>query len=592
VKLKETPKLDGRVVAEAEVSQESVLTRVRHFAVLRATHRALTPSSSEPPDAGEQAVIRGIRERLGELRARFGEDGSVGEAGAPRPDELQELDGALAGYRRLLLSKVESLPLSQLRASLAAHTHQQRVEVAALLQLCLESEKTPARFLRIVDFVITLLCIEQRNGAWVVAIDPANLNDVVRERCALCAHLDSTAEARIVTRFQEAAARVAPAASAAPVLKEISAYKADIASFYFNPAVLRCIVGYNAAARNHFEARLRERREHDAAIDDELGLFAPLQGSDPRTAGEALPPHESPGVVAVQEAIRRRLLDAESTRGPAERIAEALDLSWLGRDEREALLDPAGAGTGRLMRMSVVLGHLAHCLSTHRAEFEGLGLREADLDAWICAIGEEVQREIDTLIQENAYDGAVRLGDVKSRFLTAVLLVSRRRLGRRGQHREEDTFNREAIDLVRQHLERERFRQKNPIFMDLFGGGWRRTVALASVFSLVGLLAVVELAPNTDPRRIDELEYWQARDLSPILTSAYRDHAGDHSMFVGTVGPRWAQLDRATRRQYAEVIQAKVQERGVEEVLLFDESRVLQAHYFEGAWRSSLAWNP
>jgi hypothetical protein len=595
LQLHDPPKLEDAIAGEAPVTRDDVVARVRRFAVLRAAQRALTPSSTEPIDTTESGVISGIRRRLGALTARFDACDGAALPESRLDDELRALDDALAGFARSLLAIVEKISLAQLRASLSGQTHPQRVEVAALLQLCLEGEPTPSRYLRVVDFLVTLLSTGMRDGKWVVEIDPANLNDTVRNRCALTGYIDTAVEARIVSRFQGAAERVASGPGDVAIMEEISAYKVDVASFYFNPAILRCIVGYNVAARNHFEERMRRGREMDAAIDDELGLFAPLVDQDPRAgtdpAAGLLPPHESPGVLAVQEAIRRRLQQAELARGPAERIAEGLDLDWLAEAERSALLEPEHEDIGRIVRLTVVLGHLAMSLPEHEPEFTALGLREGHLDAWICALGDEVQAQIDTLIRDNRYDGAVRLGDVKSRYLAAVLLVARRRLGRRGAHRDEaDNLERDAIGLVREHLERERFNKRPPVFNDLFGGGWRRTLALSAVGLLVAFLAIIEIVPSSHPRKIRELEHWQARDISTVLTSAYRDYADDRSMFVGILAPHWSELAPNTRYQHAEVIRTKVLERGVEEVLLFDEDRVLQAHYFEGAWRTTLGW--
>jgi hypothetical protein len=585
--------LEEAVVADAPVTQEDVHRRVRRFAVLRAAQRALDPSHTGDAELG---VIRGLREELVALTRHFEGGASDARSAPPIDDALHGVDAALDGYSRTLLERVQATPLSQLRASLASESHEERVEVTALLELCLAAERTPSRFLRVVDLLVTMLSVGWRGGRWVVEFDPANLNDVVRNRCWQAGHVDTSVESRIVDRFRAAAERVESGSDAAAVMKEMSAYKVDVASFYFVPAILRCIVGYNVAARNYFEERMRRGRELDAEINDELGSFAPLSESDPRVCSKApqhtLPPHESPGVLAVQEAIRKRLAEVTGPEGPAERIAARLDLGWLESDERNALLAPSDDGIRCTIRMTVVLGHLAMCLPDHPDDFASLGLKVPHLDAWICELGEEVQSEIDTLIQGNAYDGAVRLGDIKSRFLAAVLLVARRRLGRNSKGGGYDGFDREAIDLVREHLERERLLRAPPMFMDLLGGGWRRTVALTGVFTLVLGLLFVEWAPSNEPRKVRELEKWEARELSSVLQTAYRDHADDDSIFVGTLGPAWFDLDGNTRRKHAEIIQQRVADRGVEEVMLYDRKRVLQAHYAQGEWRVTRGWEP
>ena len=88
------------------------------------------------------------------------------------------------------------------------------------------------------------------------------------------------------------------------------------------------------------------------------------------------------------------------------------------------------------------------------------------------------------------------------------------------------------------------------------------------------------------------MEKWQAQELSPLLISAYRDHADDDSILIGTVADRWLDLDGEERRSHAVLIQQRVAERGVEEVMLYDRKRVLHAHYAGGVWRRTRGWKP
>ncbi len=594
MKLRSTASLepDEREYVEAPVTRECVSERVRRYTRLRAAHRALTPSAPELMEQADRGSLRGIRERLRELTAHF-------EDGAPEPpplhDALRAVDDALAGYRRKLLAVVERTPLAQLRASLSGETHPQRVEVSALLQLCLDAEPVPARYLRPVDFLVTLLCGGLRDGKWVMELDPADLNEAVRERCGARSALDSSAEAPIVRRFQQAAERITSGGDSSAITREMAAYKSEIAAFYFEPSVLRCIVGYNVAARNHFEDRLRRGREIDSAIDDELGLFAPLLDDDPRAKrGPGLPVHEAPGVIAVQEAIRRRLLGEDGAEGPADRVAATLDLGWLEPTDREAFLDPRSDGIPRLVRMTVVLGHLALASAEHGRDLAALSLHESQLDAWVGAVGDEAQREVDTLIRGNEYDGAVRLGQTKSRFLAAARVVARRRQGRGvGRPDASETLDHEALGLLRESLERERLRESPRVFFDLLGGGWKRTAAFSALGLLIAGLAIPELVPSSDPRRVDHLGGGALGDVSSLLESGYRDHAeGDTSMFIGTVSERWARMGSEERRQNADLIRDRVAERGVGEVLLFDAERVLQAHWVSGQWLTASGFSP
>ncbi len=276
--------------------------------------------------------------------------------------------------------------------------------------------------------------------------------------------------------------------------------------------------------------------------------------------------------------------------GPAERLAAALDLGLLETADRDAFRDPEQTGTALLIRMTVVLSHLAMIHSEREAELAALSLHESQLDGWICALADEVQREVDTLIRGNRFDGALRLGEIKSHFLTGVRIVARRRLGRTVAADAERELAHEATDLLRDYLEKERLNRKPPIFNDLLGGGWRRTVALTGVGSLVAFLAVAEVMPSRDPRRVDELDTRQARGFDPMLASGYRDHAATGSMFIGTLASSWAELDPAARRAHAELIRERALGEGAVEILMFDGDRVLQAHWSEGHWRT-ISWS-
>jgi hypothetical protein len=579
--------LDASVLRDAPLAREHVGDRVRHFARLRAAHRALSPSSADPLAEADPALIGSIRDCLRTLKEQT--DRPDAEVAVSRA-MLQQLEETLDAYQKKLIGWVGRLPLAQLRASLSSDTHAGRIEASALLQICLESEPVPKRLLHVVDFLITLLVASRRGDAWVMDLDPADLNDVIRARCS-ARHLETSAESRIVRRFQQAADQLSSSPNAADLVRDISGYKAEVAAFYFVPSILRCVVGYNIAARNHFQSRVQRGRALDAAIDEDFGLFAPLQCDDPRAARPAdrggLAAHEAPGVIAVQEAIRRRVIDDVISDGPAERLAAALDLGLLEEADRDAFRDPEQTGTALLIRMTVVLGHLAMICDDHEAELAALALHAAQLDAWICTVADDVQREVDTLIRGNSFDGAMRLGEIKSRFLTAVRIVSRRRLGRNVEAEAEPGIAHEATDILRDYLEKERLKSDAPVFNDLLGGGWRRTVALSSVGLLISVFGIGNLLPSRDPRRIQVLETRQAREFDPILTSSYRDHADRGSMFIGTLSSNWAQLGSADRRAHAELIRDRALQSGAAEVMLFDGNRVLQAYWSAGAWRTA-----
>ena len=597
MKLKEQPKLSVDSVSVEGATRANAQARVRRFAVLRAAQRAMAPSSRDPASKVDLAALDTIRGQLRGLVERF-EEQDDGELGALEgsQDDLVELDRALDGYARLLLSKLDVITLAQLRASLSSESDASRTEMAALLELCMASEPTPSKYLAVVDLLITLLASEKRDGVWFVQTDPANLNDGVRQRCLEAGGCEPGVEAMILKRFQQAAQRLTREKNGSHLLREISAYKDEIAGFFFVSSVLRCVIGYNVVARNYFEVRKQAHRDADDRIDEEIGALVDEPGAEEAAVREPvqrlISPGDSPGVLAVQEAIQRRLAKADPVNGPAARLAANLDLSWLGAPERYAFLEAEDDELGHILRMTVVLGHLAMMLGEQEPDLAALGLHASQLDPWICALGEEVQSKINDLIRSD-YADALHLGGTKSRFLQAVLLLARRRSDPARQKfkgsQEADSFNRDAISILREYLEREKFRKSAPMFLDLMGGGWHRTVALTAVGLMVAWVGLLHLEPAGE-RSVDNFSKVEAREVSPFLASAYRDHARQGSMFVATVARSWDDLARKERRLEAERILFRMLEKGVHEVLLYDPEKVLIGHYKNESWRTRTGW--
>ncbi len=576
----------GRAQRSETDPRQEIAERSRRFATLRAAQRALRSSRSEVRDL---AALREIQRWLQRLAVRA--DGPESSRLAPEQvrQELEQLDGALDGYAALLHRRLDETQVAQLRASLSARSREHRAEALALLELCLESPEASSRYLHVADYVITLLCTHERDGVWLLDADPANLSDFVRERCAATHACGSALEASIAARFQHAAERLAKGEGGDAVVREMAAYKAEIAAFYFVPAVLRCVIGYNAAARNSFERSLQAERELDSAIDAETGFAPPT--AEENEAGRRLAPHEHPGVLAVEEALQQRILGAGNDAGPAARLACGLDLELLQEGDRQAFADLRDESQ-RLVRMTVVLGHLALQLSESRADVTALGLHESQLGVWICDLGEEVQSEIDSRIRVDYWD-ALRLSDTKSRFLTAVLIAARRRYDEARQRwkgsGEEDHLDRDVLDLVREYLEKSRLHEAPLPFFDLLGGGWRRTLALGAVALLMLGVALSHLGPG-DPRAVHELSQRQKLSLSPYLEDAYRDFADDGSILVATAKPSFMELTPRQRKQTLEKVLVEALQVGVEELLIFDAERVLQAHWVDRTWRTDRAW--
>ena len=66
------------------------------------------------------------------------------------------------------------------------------------------------------------------------------------------------------------------------------------------------------------------------------------------------------------------------------------------------------------------------------------------------------------------------------------------------------------------------------------------------------------------------------------MKDGYRDHARKGSLFIGTVGPDWAGLPPAERRQNADRLVAELSHSGIREILLYDSAQRLVVHHADG----------
>src|SRR5262245_20699059 len=90
---------DPEVVRDAALARDHVGDRVRHFARLRAAHRALTPSSADPRGEVDAGLIDSIRECLRDLKEQV--DRPDREIAVSRA-ALQRLDEAIDAYQKKL----------------------------------------------------------------------------------------------------------------------------------------------------------------------------------------------------------------------------------------------------------------------------------------------------------------------------------------------------------------------------------------------------------------------------------------------------------------------------------------------------------
>lgn len=106
-----------------------------------------------------------------------------------------------------------------------------------------------------------------------------------------------------------------------------------------------------------------------------------------------------------------------------------------------------------------------------------------------------------------------------------------------------------------------------------------------SAAKATGIAALLAFAANVWWGRVGDVRELSKHDLAAIsasLVSAYRDHGGADSLFIGTVGPEWLDQSLSQRESDAKKIVEKLQHTGVREVLLYDGARRVAVHHAEG----------
>jgi hypothetical protein len=81
---------------------------------------------------------------------------------------------------------------------------------------------------------------------------------------------------------------------------------------------------------------------------------------------------------------------------------------------------------------------------------------------------------------------------------------------------------------------------------------------------------------------VQHLSDAELQSISPQIASGYRSERGAGSLFIGTVGTAWGHLEPAERSRSVDEILSGLDESGLREILLYDDSRRIALHFAEG----------
>lgn len=396
-------------------SPRHVIERINRFSTLRAAERALKPSVRRRRELPSASVGRDLLVRLRHLLAHTRGKRTREENAPPAAAELARIDERLDLFSRQLRATADRSPMAQLRATLPSIAYEHPEEVAALLDLCLEGDASPATRLPLVDYLVTLLASDHGYTRKSLIRDPSEVSRQVAARCRRLANEPEEVGLEIAQTFDRAIREVAELDNLEEIVQRMRVYKAKLDGRIFIPSVLRSVVAYNLAVSNRIEALLDRERERARAAEAMFLALDALDALELQERGEdrcdAAPSAlDSPALITLHEALCDVLSGYKLPEGPAAKLATSFDVAALDDHEVRAFTEPDASCelTGRLLRLTVTAGLARQALSNMSDALQELEVDASSLtDHWV----PELTRRLDEAIEHLAATGQLALAE-------------------------------------------------------------------------------------------------------------------------------------------------------------------------------------
>lgn len=518
--------------------------RIERFSLLRAAQRALARCM-------HPAVLDPLREHGRQLLIHLQE-------AAPEASEIhdevafRDIDRQLGhhlGQTQELLGRLE---FSQLRAAGPELCREKPEELRALVDVILLGSLADDQEIRLAEYLITMLCIEDRDGRRTQVRDPRDQAKTLREiELPLIAESDVCAA---VAQLQEAADSLIRGGDHGDVRDEIRGFKQELGAGILHPEILAATVAYNVAMSNQVSARIDSTLALDQLADD---LLADLDHPD-AGGGDLLHGREMESLVA---ALRARILGVQGAGDPASRIAKAFRLDGLVAREVEALEDPEGDDLNPLIASAVVLGCSLRQGAALTELLAEIGLDPDELENLaLPALLREMGAASSKFFADGGYAQAFLISEVKTRNLTAVHAAAKRRA--RGD---------EAGPSGASRPSRRRWLPFgiSPALLSVVAGPLLGLVIGAMIFS-----------PLDDDVRIFSSS--ELLEISPFLDSGHERMEQGSVRFVGHLFPTWGYLPTPARESAASEVAEYFVTRGVREGVLLSAGPRVMVRWADG----------
>ena len=584
-------------------TQSDVQAKIEHYGLLRSALRAIEASSPDASAFGLEASFQQIRGWLAELRSLSG--GAVSDAAAQTSSAqlvlLDNLDRMLGELQRQIVEEVRSIPLSQLRATLPPIKRQHPEELKALLDVCLMEHGSGSPWWNIVDYLITLLAHEEKNGRRYVARDPTRLTPLLQKLCTASERDKSKFTDALAQMFTKARTEVERGIPAGPIIAQMRSAKHQAMETLLVPELLMAITAYNVAVSNQRAELIETQRVLEGAeletFEKSLGtpvtraavVPSPVEREVVRPTRETvMPPQEAvapfagsaldcPPLRGIVAAIGCRLRRQDPGEGPESEIAAALDVSKLSAYETNALRDPEPGPVTSVVATAVTVGLLGKSLAALGDRLARAGISAEQLQTeWITELENRIRSEAADLVSEDAYEEARRIAEVRTRMLhepDGDFNVWR--VERDAEESAPASYARPEAATVSPPVEKRRTRVR------VGAASWR---ALAISITCAVALAVGASFYFGDEKnaKVAFFSEQQLEEISPYIESGYRNGRGEGPAFVGTLRAQWETLSAAEREASGRAIEEALLAEGISEFMFFDERRQLMLRYAKG----------
>ena len=581
------------------------------FARIRSANRALPAAGADLHNADErEEMAHALRAELKELaESEAGSPGAADQSSSVRisiEERLSEMEGDL-------LRRFDELNFVSLRATIPRAVEAHRNEVIALLEALLEHRKGLLRRLPHVEYLITMLSTEEVEGRRNIAHDPASLTP--RLTHFECDELDAATADSIAIELYQVASLDADHENPIEILRSVRERKESIGLGCLCPNVLRAVVTYNARMFNCVESVVQAGRESDDSLEallaeaaDSVSDAAALDAATAESADddwtdlhanvETTSVFDSTAIDSVVSAMRRRIRGVPIGSCSSERAALVLDLGHLDAIEREAILAGEPTDDQDLLARTAIVGLLVRDFGAVRSQLAELGFSELELSTtWVLELHDLLGRVVAGKVASGEdYELASILSGIKAKHLLAPMAAlnadKRRRAGIEAVG--EDAAAAEMRKVSEEALEDQRTGgalRRATQFKGLYEpwSVWptgRRMVAIAALLPLLLLSGfattnMLDVKENT----IVEMDTIDLADMSPYVASAYRSRHGMGGLIIGKLHPAFLRLSFEGRLETAKEMEPRFADMRATDVMLYDQSGVLQVHYKDGIFR-------